>query len=108
MPMKQQTLAMAADQSGYEQYRKPTRRDEFLATMEAIVPWAALCEVIEPYYPKAGNGRPPIGLERMLRIHFIHVWTRRLLQVLFGDLKRSAHMYTACLVGNVVICPQPR
>lgn len=66
MTMKQQTLAMAADQSGYEQYRKPTRRDEFLATMEAILPWAALCEVIEPHYPKADNGRPPIGLERML------------------------------------------
>lgn len=73
MPMKQQTLAMAADQ-GYEQYRKPTRRDEFLATKEAIVPWAALYEVIEPHYPKAGNGHPPIGLERMLRIHFIQHW----------------------------------
>ena len=74
MTMKQQTLAMAADQSGYEQYRKPTRRDEFLATMEAIVPWSALCAVIEPHYPKAGNGRAPIGLERMLRIHFIQHW----------------------------------
>jgi IS5 family transposase len=71
--MKQQTLAMAADQS-FENYRKPTRRDEFLKTMEAIVPWSALCEVIEPHYPKAGNGRPPIGLERMLRIHFIQHW----------------------------------
>ena len=66
---------MAADQaSGFENHRKPTRRDEFLKTMEAIVPWAALCEVIEPYYPKAGNVRPPIGLERMLRIHFIQHW----------------------------------
>ena len=73
--MKQQTLAIAADQgSGFEQYRKPTRRDEFLQTMETIVPWAALCEVIEPHYPKAGNGRPPIGLERMLRIHFLQHW----------------------------------
>ena len=72
--MKQQTLAMAADQSGYEQYRKPTRREEFLATMQSIVPWTALCEVIAPHYPKAGNGRPPIGLERMLRIHFIEHW----------------------------------
>jgi IS5 family transposase len=71
--MKQQTLAMAADQT-FENYRKPTRRDEFLKTMEAIVPWPALCEVIEPHYPKAGNGRPPIGLERMLRIHFIQHW----------------------------------
>lgn len=71
--MKQQTLAMAADQT-FENYRKSTRRDEFLKTMEAIVPWCALCAVIEPYYPKAGNGRPPVGLERMLRIHFIQHW----------------------------------
>ncbi len=71
--MKQTTLATAADQS-FENYRKPTRRDEFLKTMEAIVPWSGLCDVIEPHYPKAGNGRPPIGLERMLRIHFIQHW----------------------------------
>jgi IS5 family transposase len=64
---------MATDQ-GFENYRKSTRRDEFLKTMEAIVPWSALCAVIEPHYPKAGNGRPPIGLERMLRIHFIQHW----------------------------------
>jgi IS5 family transposase len=70
MKMKQQTLSMAQDQ-GFEQYRKPTRRDEFLQTMNQIMPWAALCAVIEPYYPKKGNGRPPIGLERMLRIHFL-------------------------------------
>ena len=57
--MKQQTLAMAADQdNGFEHSRKPTRREEFLRTMQTIVPWAALCQVIEPHYPKAGNGRP--------------------------------------------------
>ena len=73
--MKQQTLAMAADQdSGFERPRKPTRREEFLQAMDVIVPWAALCQVIEPHYPKAGNGRPPIGLERMLRIHFLQHW----------------------------------
>lgn len=38
------------------------------------MPWATLCQVIEPHYPKAGNGRPPIGLERMLRTHFIQHW----------------------------------
>ena len=66
---------MAADQdSGFEHSRKPTRREEFLRTMDAIVPWAALCQVIEPHCPKAGNGRPPIGLERMLRIHFLQHW----------------------------------
>jgi transposase, IS5 family len=75
LTMKQQTLAMASDQEvSFANYRKPTRRDEFLKTMESIGPWAALCEVIEPHYPKAGNGRPPIGLERMLRIHFIQHW----------------------------------
>jgi hypothetical protein len=38
------------------------------------VPWAALCAVIELHYPTAGNGRPPIGLERMLRIHLLRHW----------------------------------
>ena len=71
--MKQQTLAMAQDQ-GFEQYRKPTRREQFLETMDRIVPWKALYAVVEPFYPKAGNGRPPIGLERMLRIHFLQHW----------------------------------
>ena len=76
--MKQQTLAMAADlDNGFEHSRKPTRREEFLRTMQTIVPWAALCQVIEPHYPKAGNGRPPIGLERMLRIHFLQHWFNR-------------------------------
>lgn len=73
--MKQQTLAMAADgQTGFEQYRRPTRRDVFLSTMEQIVPWSVLCAAIEPYYPKPGNGRPPVGLERMLRMYFVQHW----------------------------------
>ena len=73
--MKQQTLAMAADQSeAFERFRRPTRRDEFLSTMDRIVPWAELCAVVEPHYPKAGNGRPPVGLERMLRMHFVQHW----------------------------------
>lgn len=66
---------MAADQSAeFERYRKPTRRDQFLATMERVVPWGALCEVIEPHYPKPGNGRPPVGLQRMLRMYFVQHW----------------------------------
>jgi hypothetical protein len=73
--MKQQTLAVAAqDNTGFEQHRRPTRRDQFLATMEQIVPWAELCGVIEPHYPKAGNGRPPVGLQRMLRMYFVQHW----------------------------------
>lgn len=42
--------------------------------MNEIVPWHALCEVIEPHYPKSGNGRPPVGLERMLRMYFVQHW----------------------------------
>ncbi|KVZ48931.1 hypothetical protein WK57_18885 [Burkholderia ubonensis] len=69
---KQQMLAMVVDEgAGFETKRKRTPRDEFLDTMSQIVPWAALCAVVEPYYSKRGNGRPPIGLERMMRIHFV-------------------------------------
>jgi IS5 family transposase len=42
--------------------------------MDALVPWSALCEEIAPHYPKAGNGRPPVGLERMLRMYFVQHW----------------------------------
>lgn len=68
--MKQMTLAV----SGFERYGKTTRRAAFLAEMERVVPWAALCALIEPVYPKPGKGRPPMGLERMLRIHFLQHW----------------------------------
>jgi IS5 family transposase len=73
--MKQLTLAMAVDQcAGFGARRKPTRREAFLDEMNRLVPWAELCVVVEPYYPKRGNGRPPIALERMLRIHFVQHW----------------------------------
>ena len=42
--------------------------------MNRVVPWKQLCALIEPVYPKAGNGRPPVGLERMLRIYFLQNW----------------------------------
>src|SRR6266702_151309 len=71
--MKQQTLAMAADK-GFEQYRLLTKRDVFLKTMDKIVPWQELCSVVEPHYPKGEGGRPPIGLERMLRMLFVQHW----------------------------------
>jgi IS5 family transposase len=73
--MKQATLAMAADRgAGFERYRKTTRREAFLAQMDTLVPWSELGALIEPHYPKAGNGRPPIGVQRMLRIHLLQHW----------------------------------
>jgi IS5 family transposase len=41
-------------ETGFEQHRRPTRRDEFLNAMNRIVPWADLCAVIDPHYPKRG------------------------------------------------------
>ena len=68
--MKQATLATA----GFDKYAKTTRRAVFLSEMDKVVPWSMLCELIEPHYPKAGNGRPPVGLERMLRLYFLAQW----------------------------------
>lgn len=69
--MKQQTLG------GFEKYGKSTRRAKFLAEMDRLVPWKELGEAIEPIYPKGGGetgGRPPVPLERMLRIYFLQLW----------------------------------
>ena len=68
---RQRTLANA---STFEKYKKPTRREKFLAEMEQVVPWKELNALIDPFYPKAGKGHPPVGLERMLRIHFLQSW----------------------------------
>jgi IS5 family transposase len=62
------------DNAQYEKFRKPTRRDTFLAQMEALVPWAALCSVIEPHYPKNSTGRRAYPLAVMLRVHFLQQW----------------------------------
>src|SRR5215469_1727732 len=68
---QQRTLATM---NGFERYTKKTRREIFLEEMEQVVPWRELCALIEPHYPKPGNGRPPVGVERMLRIYFLQQW----------------------------------
>src|SRR5580693_6967290 len=68
---KQRTLAMM---TGFERYTKKTRRAMFLEEMEQVVPWERLCGLIEPHYPKPGNGRRPKELEQMLRIYFVQQW----------------------------------
>lgn len=70
--MRQLTFATA---TGFEAFRKTTRREVFLAEMNQVVPWAELCALIEPVYPKpTGAGRRPVGVERMLRIYFLQQW----------------------------------
>jgi IS5 family transposase len=53
---------------------KKTRKREFLEEMERVVPWAVLVQIVEPHYPKAKTGRPPFGIESMLRIHYLQQW----------------------------------
>ena len=56
--------------------KKVTRRERFLAEMDAVVPWDQLLALLEPHYPKAGprGGRPPMPLETMLRVYFLQNW----------------------------------
>jgi len=58
----------------YENKKKKTRREQFLEEMNQVIPWGELIKIIEKYYPKAGNGRQPMPLERMLRIYFMQQW----------------------------------
>jgi IS5 family transposase len=58
----------------WEKKGKVTRREQFLAEMNTVVPWKRLMALIEPHYPKAGRGRQPLGLEKMLRIYFVQQW----------------------------------
>lgn len=53
---------------------KRTRKREFLAQMERVVPWAALVELIAPYAPEGKKGRPPFPVETLLRVHFMQQW----------------------------------
>ena len=68
--MKQTTFASVA----WEKKGKVTRRERFLAEMDAVIPWERLLALIEPHYPKAGNGTQPKPMEQMLRIYFMQNW----------------------------------
>ena len=61
-------------QAEFANKKKITRREKFLARMEAVIPWGKLLAVIEPFYPKGERGRPPVGLERMMRVYFLQQW----------------------------------
>lgn len=68
--MEQKTFASLA----WERKGKQTKRERFLSEMDAVIPWKKLLKVVEPHYPRAGNGRPPMQLETMLRIYFLQIW----------------------------------
>ena len=69
--MRQTSLA----EGSFVKYKKVTRKEQFLNQMDQIIPWKELSKAIEPHYPKPkGSGRRPVGIERMLRIHFMQHW----------------------------------
>ena len=68
--MKQISFASAT----YENKKVLTKREQFLGEMDTVVPWSRLLKLIEPYYPKKGNSRPPMPMESMLRIYFLQQW----------------------------------
>jgi len=68
--MKMATFASLA----YENKKKRTRREKFLEEMDKVIPWEELNRLIKEHYPKAGNGRQPMPLERILRIYFMQQW----------------------------------
>ena len=68
--MKQTTFASAA----WDGKGKVTRRERFLSEMDGVIPWSGILALIEPHYPKAGNGTQPLPMERMLRIYFMQQW----------------------------------
>src|SRR5277367_4207275 len=63
-----------ASQSSFEKHGRKSKRELFLDQMNEVVPWSELLALVEPHYPKAGNGRQPVGLEIMLRTYFLQQW----------------------------------
>ena len=79
-------------QAEYAGKKKQTRRDKFLAEMEQVVPWARLVDRVRPFYPKGERGRPPVGLERMLRLYCSNGtgWPTKLWKMRCTTAKRCA------------------
>ena len=68
--MKQETFT----DMEYSCRKKKTKREEFLEIMDEIIPWDEWVGAIEPYYPKRKRGRPPMGIEKMLRMYLLQIW----------------------------------
>lgn len=69
--MRQMSLAQQVE---FQRFAKKSRREKFLETMDAVMPWAELLSLVEPHYPRGEKGRKPVGLEIMLRLYFVQHW----------------------------------
>lgn len=90
--MRQKTFSSI----GFGAHHKPTRREKFLAEMDAVVPWAALHDLIAPHYPTGERGRPAVGIERMLRIYFLQQWFN------MSDPQAEDSLYDSAAMRNFV------
>lgn len=100
----QSTLAIG----GFDTHSKITRKAAFLARMDKLVPWAALEELIEPHYPKAGGGRPPRDLSTMLRMYCVatgSTWLMKPAKTRCTTLWPSENF--AALIWVARACPMP-
>ena len=77
-------------------HHKATRREKFLAEIDAVFPWASLCALIEPHYPSGERGRPPIGIDRMLRIYCLQQWFN------MSDPQAEDSLYDSAAMRNFV------
>ncbi len=68
--MKQETFT----DMEYSCRKKETKREEFLEIMDEIIPWEEWVGIIAPYYPEGKRGRPPMGIEKMLRMYLLQIW----------------------------------
>jgi len=90
--MRQKTFSSI----GFEVHHKTTRREKFLAEIDAVFPWASLCALIEPHYPSGERGRPPIGIDRMLRIYCLQQWFN------MSDPQAEDSLYDSAAMRNCV------
>ena len=58
----------------YANRKRITKREAFLKMMDEIIPWAEWVEIIRPFYLKGEQGRPPLGIELMLRMYLLQIW----------------------------------
>lgn len=93
--MKELTRSTA----GVEEHGKTTRRAAFLAEMERVLPWNELEALVDPVYPKAGYGYPPVGLECMVRIYLVQQWFHLSDLAVTDALHESVSMCTFVGVG---------
>jgi hypothetical protein len=74
MKRKAHFQRMLAAQSSFEKFGRKSKPEQFVDEMNKVVQWTGLLALVEPYYPKAGNGQRPVGLAIMLGAYFVQQW----------------------------------